>query len=238
MIKVTVISEGEGKNTVFSVALTSDYLQKSDFYSAMFTSVTYSATLNKYAIVGADGNPNTETTLKYTNKKDVSAEIEGNTVYVYTYGIYVDKFNEKAEALSGADFALYTTKEDAENGSNAIATGTSDTNGKVYFYNSNNEEVRLQSGQYFIKETQAPQGFNPYTDVIEISIDVTYGDTFVNGTYVTGAPIDGYASVEVKNTQTVLPQTGGYGNIILYIAGTAALAGAITLFVIRKKIKS
>ncbi|MCH5300756.1 MAG: SpaH/EbpB family LPXTG-anchored major pilin, partial [Ruminococcus sp.] len=235
--KVTVISEGEGKNTVFSVELTYDYLQKSDFYSAMFTSVTYSATLNKYAVVGADGNPNTETALKYTNKNDVSAEIDGNTVYVYTYGIYVDKFNENAEALPGAEFALYKTKEDAENGRNAIATGTSDSKGKVYFYNTNNEEIRLQSGPYFIKETEAPEGFNPYTDVIEITIDVTYGDTFVNGTYVTGAPINGYASIEVKNTKTVLPQSGGYGNIILYIVATIVLVGSITLFAIRRKIK-
>ncbi len=237
---VNITSENEGENTLFNVALTHEYLQTDKFYASdvYYTSVTYSAILNKYAVIGIEGNPNKEQKLEYSNKNGVTSDVEGNTVYVYTYGIYVDKFNEKAEALSGAEFALYNTYADAESGSNAIAAGTSDTNGKVYFYNSSNEEVRLQSGQYFIKETQAPQGFNPYTDVIEISIDVTYGDTFVNGTYVTGAPIDGYASVEVKNTQTVLPQTGGYGNIILYIAGTAALAGAITLFVIRKKIKS
>lgn len=237
---VNITSENEGENTVFNVSLTHEYLQTDEFYASdvYYTSVTYSAVLNKYAVVGTVGNPNTEQKLEYSNKNGVTSDVEGNTVYVYTYGLYVDKFNEKAEALSGAEFALYNTYENAENESNAIATGISDSKGKVYFYNANNEEIRLQSGKYFIKETKSPEGFNPYTDVIEITIDVTYGDTFVNGTYVTSSPEDGYASVEVKNTRTVFFKTGGFGNTILYVVATIALVGAILFFAIRKKIKT
>ncbi|MGN0453677.1 MAG: SpaH/EbpB family LPXTG-anchored major pilin [Ruminococcus sp.] len=235
--KVNVLSEGEGKNTVFNVSLSTDYLQNSDFYNAVYTSVTYRATLNKYAVVGFDGNPNTETSLKYTNKNDVSAEIDGNTVYVYTYGVYVDKYNEYGERLSGAEFSLFKTQSDAEAMQNVIATGVSDDNGKVDFYTADGEEIRLQSGQYFIKETKAPEGYNLYTPVIPISIDVSYGDTFVDGTYITGAPEGGYASIEVKNTQAMLPQTGGAGTVIFYILGGISLIGSAILFAVRRKIK-
>lgn len=234
---VDITNEKEGENTLFSVVLSKDYLQKADFYSAAYTSITYNANLNKYASVGFAGNPNKLTALSYTNKNGVTAEIEGNIVYVYTWSIYVDKFNEKGEVLNGAEFSLYKTKEDVNSGK-ALGNGISDEKGKVYFYNSDNEEIRLQSGKYYIKETKAPTGYNLYTDVIEISIDVTYGDTFVNDTYVTGGPGDGYASVEVKNTQTILPQTGGNGAIILYVLSGISLAGAITLFVVRRKIKN
>ncbi|MGN1468187.1 MAG: SpaH/EbpB family LPXTG-anchored major pilin, partial [Ruminococcus sp.] len=234
---VDITNEKEGENTLFSVVLSKDYLQKADFYSAAYTSITYNANLNKYASVGFAGNPNKLTALSYTNKNGVTAEIEGNIVYVYTWSIYVDKFNEKGEVLNGAEFSLYKTKEDVNCGK-ALGNGISDEKGKVYFYNSDNEEIRLQSGKYYIKETKAPTGYNLYTDVIEISIDVTYGDTFVNDTYVTGGPGDGYASVEVKNTQTILPQTGGNGAIILYVLSGISLAGAITLFVVRRKIKN
>ena len=51
---MNVTSEGEGKNTKFNVALTSEYLAKSAFYTsnAKYVIVTYSATLNKYAVKG------------------------------------------------------------------------------------------------------------------------------------------------------------------------------------------
>ena len=81
--KTTVTSEGEGKATIFNVALSSTYLQKDAFYEASQVVVEYSAVLNKYAVVGKEGNPNTDTKLEYGNRSKTSY-VEGNTVYVYT----------------------------------------------------------------------------------------------------------------------------------------------------------
>lgn len=83
---LNVTSEVDGKATTFNVALTNAYLQKNDFYAegVTYTSVTYSAKLNKYAVAGKTGNPNSETKLVYSNKNGVESEVNGNTVYVYS----------------------------------------------------------------------------------------------------------------------------------------------------------
>lgn len=237
---VTVTKEKEGENTEFNVALTKDYLQTDELYEAnvYYTSVTYSAVLNKYAVVGKEGNPNDELKLEYSNKIGVTDEVEANTVYVYTYAVMTDKYNEAGKSLAGAKFSLYSTKENAEAQQNEIATGTSDESGKVLYYNSNDEEIRLQSGTYYIVETEAPSGYNLYGKVIEITIDAEYGSTIIDGTYVTNSPENGYASVDVKDTKVVLPKTGRNGNNIFYIVGAAILvSSALVIFLTVKSAK-
>lgn len=237
---VNITSESEGNNTVFNVALTHEYLQGDEFYDSdvYYTSVTYSAVLNKAAIVGTAGNPNTEQKLEYSNKNGVTADVEGNTVYVYTYAVKTNKFDESGNALEGAKFALYTTKENAEAQENEIATGTSDSQGLVLYYNSDGEEIRLQSGTYYIVEFEAPDGYNLYGKVIEIIINAEYGDTFINGTYVTNCPADGYASVDVKDTEIILPQTGGNGATIVYVIGAVSFLIGISILYIYRKLKN
>ncbi len=237
---VTVTKEKEGENTEFNVALTKDYLQTDELYEAnvYYTSVTYSAVLNKYAVVGKEGNPNDELKLEYSNKHGVTDEVEANTVYVYTYAVMTDKYNEAGKSLAGAKFSLYSTKENAETQQNEIATGTSDEIGKVLYYNSNGEEIRLQSGTYYIVETEAPSGYNLYGKVIEITIDAEYGSTIIDGTYVTNSPENGYASVDVKDTKVVLPKTGRNGNNIFYIVGAAILVSSALVIFLTAKCKS
>lgn len=177
--------------------------------------------------------------LTYTNKNDVKGEVDGNKVFVYTYHIQVHKLDEKGKALSGAEFELYKTEADAKAEKNAIATGTSDKDGLVVFNNANKEEMLLQSGKYFVKETKAPTGYNRYTDVIPAEINVTYGDALTNGTYIVKGPDLGLVSFDVKNSKTVLPQTGGQGNVIIYsVAVSLAVAGGVILLVLRRKKKS
>ena len=237
---VNVTNEKEGKNTTFNVALTKDYLQGNEFYGndVYYTDVTYTATLNKYAVVGVQGNPNEEVKLEYSNKNDVMSEVEGNTVYVYTYAVATNKTDTSGTALAGAKFKLFTTFTNAETLTNDIAIGVSDKNGKVLYYNSKGEELRLQSGTYYIVETEAPQGYNLYGKVIEITIQAEYGDTFVNGTYVTNCPADGYAVVDVKDSKVVVPQTGGLGTSIFYFIGAALFVGGISVFAYSRRKKS
>lgn len=237
---VNITSEGDGKNTKFNVALTNSYLQTEEFYASdvVYTSVTYSAVLNKHAVVGTAGNPNTEEKLEYSNKNGVKSEVEGNTVYVYTYAAMTNKTDPDGKPLSGAEFKLYATEANAQAHTSELATGVSNSEGKVLYYNSNNEEMKLASGYYYIVETKAPTGYSPYGKVIKISIDATYGDTLVNGTYVTNSPENGYASVDVPNYPITTPKTGGIGTSIFYIAGSALLIGSGIFFFIARKKKS
>ncbi|MEE0873132.1 MAG: SpaH/EbpB family LPXTG-anchored major pilin [Ruminococcus sp.] len=237
--KLNVTSEGEGKDTEFNIALNKTYLAKSDFYASnvSYVIVTYSAVLNKYAVVGTTGNPNEDVELTYGNSSSV-ASVPGNTVYVYTYGVNVMKKNENGSALSGAKFSIYKTNANAQNNQSAIGSGTSDSNGKVTFLNSAGEEVKLQSGTYYIVETQAPSGYNVYGKVIPVTITATYRSAISNGTWVQNAPTNGTASVTVTDTKLIVPQTGGYV-MYLYIAGAASLVlGGVMLFIIKRSKKN
>ena len=232
--KVNVTSEGEGKNTKFNVALTSEYLAKSDFYTsnAKFVIVTYSTTVNKYAVVGTAGNPNEDVKLEYGNDSGVDS-VPGNKVYVYTYRIGVNKLDEAGNPLAGATFDLYNDKAHT----NVIGTGTSDSNGNVIFKNSANEEIKLQSGTYYIVETVAPAGYNVYGKVIEVEIPVQYNSVFTKNTWVKNAPTNGAVEITVTDTIVFFPKTGGYVGFIR-MAGVACVGISLALvlaYLIKKK---
>lgn len=233
---VNVTSEADGSNTVFNVALTNTYLQTDEFYGSdvKYTSVTYSAVLNKHAVVGTAGNPNTESKLEYSNKNGVKSEVEGNTVYVYTYAVTSSKVDESGNPLANANFSLYKTSADATANTNAVASGVSDENGKVKYLNSKGEEIRLQSGIYYAKETKAPEGYNIYDAVITVDLTASYGNALTNGTYVTNCPENGTATFEVKDSKLVAPQTGGMGNVIFYVLGSVSLVISAALFAVSR----
>ena len=235
--KLNVTAEGDGKDTEFNVSLNKTYLAKNDFYASNveYVIVTYSAKLNKHSVKGAQGNPNDDIELEYGNKSAVDS-VPGNRVYVYTYGVGVKKLNENGTALSGAKFGIYKTNADAENKANALGIGVSDTNGNTAFLNAAEEEIRLESGNYFIAEIEAPEGYNIYSKVIPVSIDVTYHEAITNETWVENAPADGTATVTVTDTKLIVPQTGGYV-VYLYIAGAVSLIIGGVLFVISRKTK-
>ncbi len=236
---VDITSEKAGSNTTFNIALTNAYLQTSEFYASdvYYTSVTYSAVLNKYSVVGVAGNPNTEGKLVYSNKNGVESSVTGNTVYVYTYGIKNNKYDETGRSpIANAEFALFKTTDEAANLKNEIATGISDENGLVKYYNTAGEEMRLQSGTYYVRETNAPAGYMLYGGIIEVSVNATYGNTLVNGTYVTNCPENGYATFDITNHKIVFMQTGGTGKTIFFVVSVLTLtSGLAFIFFYRKR---
>lgn len=239
--KMTVTAEGEGKDTSFNVALSGDFLKKDAFYEADKVLVDYSAVLNKHSVIGKDGNPNTITKLEYGNRSK-TAFVKGNTVYVYTYVIGATKYDENKNYLEGAKFNLYKTEADGETSKNAFAVGISDKNGRVDFYTvDKNEPIRLQSGTYYMAETEAPEGYNLYGKVIKINIDATYFQTITQGTYVNQCPSEGRASVSVTNFKGFTPKTGGHVmQVMAFGVGLVVVSGGILagLFFYKKKKKN
>lgn len=233
--QVNITKQKVGENTTFDVALTENYLSKSDFYASdvTYTVVTYTAKLNEYATKGIAGNPNEDIELVYGNTSGTDS-VPGNTVYVYTYGIGIEKINQENEKLAGAEFKLYKTEADAKADKNAIATGTSDSNGVVDF-KTGNKPISLQSGTYYAVETKAPTPYLLFGEVITIDIPVEYNTVFTNNTWVKTAPADGIKSLTVTNVKTVLPQTGGHVELLYYIG--FGLIGCSAIILLVKTIK-
>lgn len=235
--KLNITSQEDGKDTEFNVSLSKEYLAKNDFYAenVEYVIVTYSATLNKHSVIGATGNPNEDIELEYGNQSSVDS-VPGNPVYVYTYGVGVMKLNEDGTALSGAKFSIFKTNADAEAKQNALGTGVSGADGKVVFLNDKEEEVKVASGDYFIAEVEAPEGYNIYGKVIPVKIEATYHEAITNETWVKNCPADGAAVVTVTDTKLIVPQTGGYV-MYLYIAGAVSLILGGVLFALSRRTK-
>ncbi|QAA30490.1 SpaA isopeptide-forming pilin-related protein [Clostridium manihotivorum] len=111
----------------------------------------------------------------------IEASIEQNG-YTYSYEVKnnrikgtvdIKKTDINGNALQGAEFTIY------DNGGNAIATKVSDSNGLARF-------ETLDYGNYTIKETKAPQGYNVSDKVVSVNVD----GTGKGGTYDAGVIAD------------------------------------------------
>lgn len=188
----TVTTPTASDNTL-AVAM-KDFKAKQQANAGKKITVTYTATLNKDAVVGGAGNVNSAT-IQYSNNPstDGTGESEPSKVRVFTYGFTVDKYtggsyDDTATRLAGAEFTL-APKNDTDstaisfvqvNAGNATTnavyrvakagetatttTITTPANGKVDFQG-------LKNGEYTLTETKAPAGYNKLASAIGVRVD-------------------------------------------------------------------
>ena len=222
--------------------------------------VTYSAALNEKAKVGTDGNKN-ETVLTYGDNGRVTAE--PTKTYTWSFNIFkyfMDGTQEKA--LEGAQFILYRKANTNSESENEYAV--MDANGKIKSWTTveSNATVLtspasgnltmsgLANGTYYLKEKEAPQGYNTLENAIEIMITaanwttlgtpsakIEYKTSTAEGaTFVEAA--DG-TTVKVENkTGTTLPSTGGIGTTIFYVIGGGLMVAAAILLITKKRMEN
>ena len=204
--------------------------------------ITYSATVNENAIIGVEGNPNT-VNLTYSNnpQSNTTEKTPDDVVYTYLVDLIINKTDDKGAALSGAQFAV----KDAED--NILATGTSDTNGKVEFTWVNG--TGLKDGvTYTIEETMAPAGYNKAKDIVFTVTCTDPADDAANANCtwssdndlvtftVTEGTADDYFETTIENTTGwLLPETGGIGTTIFYVVGGLLMVAAAILLVSKKR---
>lgn len=89
----------------------------------------------------------------------------------------------------------------------------------------------IKAGTYYLKETEAPKGYNLLKDIqnIEISED---GSIKLNGKPITD-------NVGVKNNSgSLLPSTGGMGTTLIYLIGAALVLGSGFVLANKKRAKA
>ena len=220
---VTTAPADNGK-TLLTVTML-NFKAKQQTNAGKTITVTYTATLNKDAVVGGQGNTNSAT-IQYSNNPstDGTGESEPSKVRVFTYGFTVDKYTgdectDNAARLAGAKFTL--APKDGEpmsfvqvNAGSAIAnavyrvakaneagattTITTPANGKVDFQG-------LKNGEYTLTETEAPAGYNKLASAIGVKVD---GKN--NGTDTTDATV---TITYNNNNGSVYDQTASNGVI-------------------------
>lgn len=199
----TVTTPTASNNNTLTVAM-KDFKNKQQANAGKKITVTYTATLNKDAVVGGAGNVNSAT-IQYSNNPSTNGtgESEPSKVRVFTYGFTVDKYTGKnyddtATRLAGAEFtlahkdgsaisfvrvnagsetanAVYRVAKAGE--TDATTTIITPANGKVDFRG-------LENGEYTLTETKAPAGYNKLASAIGVKVN---GQN--NGTDTTNATV-------------------------------------------------
>mgnify|MGYP002544025366 CR=1 FL=1 len=220
----------------FIISFRESYLKTHENEKYQIT-VTYAATLTEAAVIGGAGNTN-ETYLKY----GVSSESTPSTTTTYTFGIPVFKYTgTEKKALAGAKFKLYTDAQCKDenvikvkvNGTNYIVGETDGNNNvmtsgtEVFYING------LKAGTYYLKEIEAPKGYNKLANAIKVEI-TNDGKVKVEEN---GALTD-VTQVDVENkTGTVLPSTGGMGTTMIYLVGAVLVLGSGVVLVTKRRVK-
>lgn len=207
--------------------------------------VTYYAKVNKDAVV----TNNNKASLEYGNNPSDITTTTPSEAKTNTYPLDIKKINKKTkELLADAKFSLYRSETNAKNGENAIAvTGSNgsyvvDADSKNTVFESVATEVGngynlhlngLAAGDYWLVETQAPEGFNKLTDPIKVTITKD-GDT--NWTVKKNDKSEDDKIIDIENsTDSLLPSTGGRGAIAFAVIAALLVFGVAVSFIRDKR---
>lgn len=220
--------------------------------------VTYNAKVTKEMLGDTVQMATNDVKVTYSNAPGETGGAEGEQSTVYSLIVDVWKYTEKPDedvlevgkeggiSLSGAEFVLYKVeyvdtdsgdaesvisyyylKEDGTVGwtTEASKAETRTTDGEG---NLTKPFSGLAAGQYFLKETKAPNGFNKLLEDEEIWIDVPYSEDDSS-----------YSEIWIANNKgIVLPGTGGVGTIVFYCVGGALVIGALVVLIARRRMSS
>lgn len=202
--------------------------------------VVYSAKVNDDALINLPMKNKTHLTYGDNLKTN---ESETKT---YTYKIKVFKFTGNDKGLEGAKFILLNDQNAPESDAIKFIQDS-----KKYTYAADQSDKAatttlvspdgghftiegLQAGTYYLKETEAPKGYNKISEPIKIEIR-----TKDDGTQKILVNTNEVENGEVKvqnNSGSLLPSTGGMGTTLIYVVGSIlVLASGIVLFSKKKE---
>ena len=226
----------------------SDWVKANQENKGKEFTVTYYAKVNANAVVTEKNNAQ----LEYGNNPKETTKTTPSEAKTPTYPLDILKKKKGSEdKLAGAKFSLYTSAEDAKNGTNPIkVTGNNgnyvvDPTSKTTVFESvasidgkdyNLHVNGLAAGDYWLVETEAPAGYNKLTAPIKIEITKS-ADTEVNNWTISK---DGKAEtdkiIDIENsTGSLLPSTGGMGTIIFAVIAAILVLGVAVSFIRDKR---
>lgn len=242
--------------------------------------VEYDAVLNSSAGIGLNGQTNA-VDLTYSNnpnssynpnagdeteQKDIeTGKTPEDKVIVFTYELDVTKYLEEVAegnkaGANKAGFKLYRKEDDTSyyaklDGNNKITEWTTAEDQGTEIKTAEGGLVKfigLDDGQYFLKETTTPVGYNTMAD-LEVNITAKTANNqawnmTANNEALKGLSVDngvsadaetGVAEINIVNLKgSGLPSTGGIGTTIFYLGGGAMAAIGGVYLISKKRMKN
>lgn len=245
-----------------TIDLTSLYSKYKD-QAGVAIVVTYSATLNKNAVIGNNGNENSAT-VEYTNNPTTGGtgssqpDITKTHTFEFTIDKYTGDYNGDATRLSGAQFHIVKGETAGDGTTMKFQQKTAgDAMGPLVVIPLQSEGTELtplttpesgkitvsglDDGTYWIVEDKAPDGYNKLTEPIKVVITANYDETTGEltshtVTYGDESTAAGNNVIPVQNNKgTLLPGTGGMGTVLFTVAGVALIALGVVWSLKRSK---
>lgn len=232
--------------------------------------VEYNAVLNSGAVIGLNGQEN-KVYLTYSNNPNWTGEgtpsDEGETpedkVIVFTYELDTTKVDGIDNTIKLANAQFILSRKIGENAEEYAKV----ENGKLTSWTTKDDATTLtsndqglftvaglDSGTYYLTETQAPSGYNTLTNPIKVELTATTENNqtwdevaasaltklavTADGTSGTVDANKGIGSITIANNKgSTLPSTGGIGTTMFYVGGGVLVAGAGVLLITKKRAK-
>jgi fimbrial isopeptide formation D2 family protein/LPXTG-motif cell wall-anchored protein len=196
--------------------------------------ITYSAMLNRNAVVAGAGNKNSAY-LEFGEGNESNTD----DVTTYTFGIDVVKTDDKNNKLNGATFKIYDAAVD---GNEIAVVLTDDESGyrrarpdetgvAIVVKNGQIRVSGFDNGTYYLEEIDPPEGYNKLTTrqkfiIADANLDAVYND----GIFSTGSGVH-----VVNKTGSMLPETGGLGTLLFTLLGGSTVLGTGVVLVTKKR---
>lgn len=244
----TVSADSNADGCTFEITLKSEYFTTATDGTTIY--VGYDATLNTGANIYTNSNNNT-THIEYSNDaydESSTADTPDKTVKVYSYSFDLFKYyleSETKHGLADAHFKLY---RDADCNQEILLVKNADGTYRLAQADetaveiiSTTEKVTikgLDSGDYYLKETKAPNGYNLNPDAVKITITANAN---TDSTDIASVSLkqDGTDATEISiqnNSGTLLPLTGGIGTVMFYVVGGVLVVGVVIILITRMRV--
>ena len=210
--------------------------------------VTYSATVNRNAVIGGNGNPN-GIELEYSHNPNTVTDHEttpGNTVKTYVGAFAIVKQDSKGASLEGAEFNVYeagktTPVRFVKTGSTYRVADKTETTGTTTTVTAGNATITGVDGAYDVVETKSPFG-----NAIKARFTTTVTVNQKTGEYkaaLTKADANHLVASDNKFTLTVtncrnigdMPKTGATWLAIYTTAGLLLVAAGAAMYLRRAR---
>lgn len=210
--------------------------------------VTYYAKVNANAVATEKNSAQ----LEYGNKPGETTTTTPSEAKTPTYPLDINKIKTgTTEKLAGAKFSLYRNESDATNGTNAITVSGSNgnyvvdpTSKNAVFESAASIDDKgynlhlngLAEGTYYLKEIEAPAGYNKLTAPIVVKITKSADADVNNWTISKDGTVETDKIIDIENsTGSILPSTGGAGTIAFAVVAGILVIGVVVSFIRDKR---